>query len=76
MPKVAQHKASGMLFNGWSSATLLFSEKDCLICPLPLFHVYAAYPIFMTCLLSGAHMVLPTPQGYRAMVFFLIFGNL
>ena len=32
---------------------------------LPLFHVYAAYPIFMTCLLSGAHMVLPTPQGYR-----------
>ena len=65
MPKVAQHQASGMLFNGWSSATLLFSEKDCLICPLPLFHVYAAYPIFMTCLLSGAHMVLPTPQGYR-----------
>ena len=65
MPKVAQHKASGMLFNGWSSATLLFSERDCLICPLPLFHVYAAYPIFMTCLLSGAHMVLPTPQGYR-----------
>ena len=65
MPKVAQHRASGMLFNGWSSATLLFSERDCLICPLPLFHVYAAYPIFMTCLLSGAHMVLPTPQGYR-----------
>jgi len=65
MPKVAQHRASGMLFNGWSSATLLFSERDCLICPLPLFHVYAAYPIFMTCILSGAHMVLPTPQGYR-----------
>ena len=65
MPKVAQHRASGMLFNGWSSATLLFSERDCLICPLPLFHVYAAYPIFMTCLLSGAHMILPTPQGYR-----------
>ncbi len=76
MPKVAQHRASGMLFNGWSSATLLFSERDCLICPLPLFHVYAAYPIFMTCLLSGAHMVLPTPQGYRGEGVFSNFWKL
>ena len=76
MPKVAQHRASGMLFNGWSSATLLFSERDCLICPLPLFHVYAAYPIFMTCLLSGAHMVLPTPQGYRGDGVFANFWKL
>ena len=76
MPKVAQHRASGMLFNGWSSATLLFSERDCLICPLPLFHVYAAYPIFMTCLLSGAHMVLPTPQGYRGEGVFQNFWKL
>ena len=76
MPKVAQHRASGMLFNGWSSATLLFSERDCLICPLPLFHVYAAYPIFMTCLLSGAHMVLPTPQGYRGDGVFTNFWKL
>jgi Acyl-CoA synthetases (AMP-forming)/AMP-acid ligases II len=30
-----------------------------------MFHVFAAYPILMTCILSGAHMVMPTPQGYR-----------
>ena len=35
------------------------------MCPLPLFHVFAAYPILMSCLMSGAQMVMPTPQGYR-----------
>lgn len=65
MPKVAQHRASGMIFNGWSNSQFLITEEDCLICPLPLFHVYAIYPIFMSCLYSGAHMIMPTPQGYR-----------
>ncbi|MFZ1725828.1 MAG: acyl-CoA synthetase [Albidovulum sp.] len=65
MPKVAQHKYSGMIYNGWQGGTLLFDEKDVLICPLPLFHVLAAYPVFMSCIASGAHMVLPTPAGYR-----------
>ena len=35
------------------------------MCPLPLFHVFAAYPILMSCLMTGAQMVMPTPQGYR-----------
>jgi acyl-CoA synthetase (AMP-forming)/AMP-acid ligase II len=65
LPKVAQHKYSGMIYNGWLGATLLFGPQDVLICPLPLFHVFAAYPVFMSCIGSGAHMVLPTPQGYR-----------
>ncbi|RMH46950.1 MAG: acyl-CoA synthetase [Alphaproteobacteria bacterium] len=65
MPKVAQHRQSGMLYNGWCGAELLITESDVLICPLPLFHVFAAYPILMSCVFSGAHMVLPTPQGYR-----------
>ncbi len=65
MPKVAQHKYSGMVYNGWLGHTLLFSEQDVLICPLPLFHVFAAYPILMSCIASGAHVVFPTPQGYR-----------
>ncbi len=65
MPKVAQHRYSGMIYNGWIGATLLFDDSDVLICPLPLFHVFAAYPILMSCIGSGAHMVLPTPQGYR-----------
>ena len=65
MPKVAQHKYSGMIYNGWLGATLLFEPTDVLICPLPLFHVLAAYPVFMSCICSGAHLVMPTPQGYR-----------
>ncbi len=36
------------------------------MCPLPMFHVFAAYPILMSCLMTGAQLVLPTPQGYRA----------
>ena len=65
MPKVAQHKVSGMVYNGWLGHRLLFTEQDTVICPLPLFHVFAAYPILMSMIASGAHAVFPTPQGYR-----------
>ncbi|MFN3971421.1 MAG: acyl-CoA synthetase [Gemmobacter sp.] len=65
MPKVAQHKASGMIYNGWLGANLMFNASDVVMCPLPLFHVFAAYPILMSMIASGAHVVFPTPQGYR-----------
>ena len=65
MPKVAQHLYSGMIYNGWVGQRLLFDETDVVICPLPLFHVFACYPILMSMIASGAHVVFPTPQGYR-----------
>ena len=65
MPKVAQHKYSGMIYNGWLGHRLLFSETDNIICPLPLFHVFACHVILMAMISSGAHVVFPTPQGYR-----------
>jgi fatty-acyl-CoA synthase len=65
MPKVAQHKVSGMVYNGWLGANLLFKPTDVVMCPLPLFHVFASYPILMSMIASGAHVVFPTPQGYR-----------
>lgn len=65
MPKVAQHKLSGMIYNGWLGERLLFTAEDVMICPLPLFHVFAAYPVMMSALASGAHVVFPTPAGYR-----------
>ena len=65
MPKVAQHKVSGMVYNGWLGHQLLFTEKDNVICPLPLFHVFACHVILMAMISSGAHVVFPTPQGYR-----------
>ena len=65
MPKVAQHKYSGMIYNGWLGHELLFTEEDNVICPLPLFHVFACHVILMAMISSGAHVVFPTPQGYR-----------
>jgi fatty-acyl-CoA synthase len=65
MPKVAQHTYGGIVYNGWLGANLLFDPDDVLICPLPLFHVFAVHVVFMAVLTSGAHVVFPTPAGYR-----------
>jgi len=65
MPKVAQHTYDGMIYNGWLGHELLFSEQDSIMCPLPLFHVFACHVILMAAIASGAHVVFPTPQGYR-----------
>lgn len=65
MPKVAQHLYSGMIYNGWLGDTLLFSEDDNIMCPLPLFHVFAVHVIMQAAIKSGAHVVFPTPAGYR-----------
>ncbi|PTX54181.1 fatty-acyl-CoA synthase/long-chain acyl-CoA synthetase [Litoreibacter ponti] len=65
MPKVAQHKYSGVIYNGWLGRKLLFTEQDVLMCPLPLFHVFASHVVLMSVIASGAHVVFPTPQGYR-----------
>ncbi|MEQ9261459.1 MAG: acyl-CoA synthetase [Roseovarius sp.] len=65
MPKVAQHRYSGMVYNGWLGHRLLFTEQDSIMCPLPLFHVFATHVILMAMIKSGAHVVFPTPAGYR-----------
>lgn len=64
-PKLAQHEYSGMIYNGWLGDRLLFSEQDSVMCPLPLFHVFACHVILMAMIASGAHVVFPTPAGYR-----------
>lgn len=65
MPKVAQHWNSGLIYNAWLGDRLLFTEKDVQMCPLPLFHVFATVVSLGASLGSGAHVVFPTPQGYR-----------
>jgi len=65
MPKVAQHKYSGIVYNGWLGDSLLFDENSVVMCPLPLFHVFACHVILAAMVSSGAHVVFPTPQGYR-----------
>ncbi|MAY85987.1 MAG: acyl-CoA synthetase [Pseudooceanicola sp.] len=65
MPKVAQHKYSGIVYQGWIGDELLYTEEDSVMCPLPLFHVFACHVILMAVIKSGAHVVFPTPAGYR-----------
>ena len=65
LPKIAQHRYRGIIYNGWLGQKLLFTEQDILICPLPMFHVFAAIVVIGASLASGAHVVFPTPQGYR-----------
>lgn len=65
MPKVAQHRNSGIIYNAWLGDRLLFEPTDVQICPLPLFHVFATIVCMGASLSSGAHIVFPTPQGYR-----------
>jgi acyl-CoA synthetase (AMP-forming)/AMP-acid ligase II len=65
LPKLAQHRYQGLIYNGWIASRLLFTEEDTMICPLPMFHVFAAVVCMGASIASGAHIVLPTPQGYR-----------
>ena len=65
LPKIAKHKFDGMAYQGWLAATLIFDETDNLMCPLPLFHVFAAQILVNAVLTCGGHLILPTPQGYR-----------
>lgn len=65
MPKVAQHRNSGIIYNAWLGNRLLFTEEDVQMVPLPLFHVFATIVAMGASLSSGAQIVFPTPQGYR-----------
>jgi len=65
MPKVAQHRYSGIIYNAWLGQRLLFTETDVQMTPLPMFHVFATIVSLGASLGSGAHIVFPTPQGYR-----------
>lgn len=65
MPKVVQHRYSGIVYNAWLGERLLFKPTDVQICPLPLFHVFATVVSMGASLGSGAEIVFPTPQGYR-----------
>jgi len=76
MPKVAQHRYSGMIYQGWCATELLLTAEDVTLCPLPLFHVFAAYPILMANIGAGSHMVMLTPSGYRGEGVFQNFWKL
>jgi len=65
IPKLVQHRQSGIIYNGWCSTTIGIDHESVIICPLPLFHVFAAYVVMISAMTTGAHVVFPTPAGYR-----------
>lgn len=65
VPKVAQHKNSGIMYNSWVVNWALLEEDSVAMCPLPMFHVFAAVIIIGGAMSSGAHIIFPTPAGYR-----------
>ncbi len=65
VPKLARHAYSGIIFNGWAGKTVGLGSDDVIMCPLPLFHVFAAYPALFSAVATGCHIVFPTPAGYR-----------
>ncbi|CAD0187235.1 Long-chain-fatty-acid--CoA ligase [Ruegeria sp. THAF57] len=64
-PKVAQHRVSGILYQGWALRQEILQPGENIICPLPMFHVMAAHPILQATLQTGSHFVMATPQGFR-----------
>ena len=64
-PKLAQHRHTGMIYNSLVGQIVGLGTGDIVVCPLPMFHVFAAYPLLMSAISGGIHLVLPTPAGYR-----------
>ncbi len=65
IPKLARHTCSGIIYNGWASTTVGLESDEVVLCPLPLFHVFAAYPALFSAISKGCHLIFPTPAGYR-----------
>ena len=64
-PKLTEHRYAGMIYNGWAGSVVGLGADDVIMCPLPMFHVFAAYPLLMSSVATGGQLVLPTPAGYR-----------
>lgn len=65
IPKVAQHTNSGIMYNSWVVNRVLLDETSVAMCPLPMFHVFAAVIIVGGAMSAGSHIIFPTPAGYR-----------
>ena len=65
-PKLAQHTHRNEVFDAWTcSQTLPREHERTFFCGLPLFHMNGVLVTGLLPWLSGDHVVLGTPQGYR-----------
>ena len=68
LPKLARRTHGSEVANAWMSAQAIgdaMAPGTVIFCGLPLFHVNAAMVTGLAAFISGAHVLLGTPQGYR-----------
>lgn len=69
LPKLAMRTHGNEVANAWSTAQALgdgLGPGKVVLCGLPLFHVNAVLVTGLLPFSRGAHVVLATPEGYRA----------
>ncbi len=65
-PKLAPHSHHNEVVMAYSMSLITaFNQHDTALCGLPLFHVNAVIVTGLTPFLTGSHVLLATPQGYR-----------
>jgi len=78
LPKIALRTHKNELANAQSvmaSGTSLLHEDSCILAGLPLFHVNGALITGLIPFMTGANVVIMTPQGYRGENVFENFWN-
>jgi fatty-acyl-CoA synthase len=69
LPKLAMRRHGNEVANAWSLAQALgdgIGPGKVILCGLPLFHVNAGMVTGLLPFSQGAHVLLATPEGYRA----------
>ncbi|WFU51320.1 acyl-CoA synthetase [Sinorhizobium terangae] len=69
LPKIAARTHFSEVFDAWSSRAFIgdaFAPGKTIFCGLPLFHVNGQLVTGLIPWAQGAHVVMGTPQGYRA----------
>ena len=78
-PKIAMRTHANEVANAWSVGEVLGSGMDAgktLFCGLPMFHVNAVLVTGLLPFSRGAHVILGTPQGWRAEGIFTRFWEM
>jgi fatty-acyl-CoA synthase len=69
LPKLAMRNHGNEVANAWSASQALgdaVGPRTVVLCGLPLFHVNAVLVTGLLPFSQGAHVLLATPEGYRA----------
>ncbi|WP_136659520.1 acyl-CoA synthetase [Nitratireductor sp. XY-223] len=70
LPKLAKRSHLNEAYQGWVVSNFAgYKRQDTILCGLPLFHVNASIVTGLAAFVSGSHVLLTTPEGYRNRTF-------